>query len=107
MRYAKEYSKALENMPESFSSRTFYDELRKMGVDNNALTSGGPNYFLKLNTRQRADSNSFWYKTNKTTKSPELFPIMQHPPVPKEITEDEAVAFLKSKGYKIFKYAEV
>lgn len=105
-------------MPNTFKSHSFYAKLRDAGIDEKELRGGTVSQFLTKVAVQPYFRARKWEKRNDL-KTPPAKPISipfnpipemieaveQHQPNP--LTEQQAIAFLKERGYKIFKYTEL
>lgn len=105
------FKKVLEGMPKTFTSHDFYRECRISGISESYLSSGAATVFLKRNCKADHTFKKTYHKKvsdiingsfSKTYDSP-----VQEMKKETMISESSCIEFLKSKGYKIFKYSEV
>ena len=91
------FEKALKQMSNTFSSNAFCDKVKKYGVSPYLITNGVCGAFLHTNCIQDNNSKRIWHKRNVNINNQSLHDL--------EILSEEknAVALLKSLGYKLLK----
>lgn len=86
----------LAKMPNHFSSNQFSKTGKKMGLSKISVSNGIISLFLNA-TCERGDTLRTWYKIKEQIIASNEISMR------KEFTISEAIAFLKSHGYKILK----
>lgn len=106
-------------LPNSFKSHQFYAKLRDAGIDEKELRGGTVSQFLSKVAVQPYFRARKWEKRGdlKTPTPKPIQPVIPFNPIhekivaaepePFPLTESEAIAFLKERGFKIFKYTEL
>ena len=86
----------LDQMPDCFTSHEFVKALKKKGFSEKLLRNGYALEFLKRNCRQEARRSKVWYKVKEGSGQQQIFQE-------DDKMEKDAVAYLKSLGYRIMK----
>lgn len=104
----------LDKMPNFFYSQEFYAKLRETKIPEKVLANGTATEFLKKHAIQQGFKSRTWEKKYAIKPTPAdiappspAIPFETPAPEPKQLTEAEAIEFLKERGYKIFKYQEI
>ena len=101
------FQKALDKMPERFTSHAYLRELRDMGVPEKVIEDDEHVRFLKKNCLQ--ESVKRWNKNPPVEKNGQI--ILPFPDIKVTNLEEklikEYIDFLKERGYRIFKSVEV
>lgn len=101
-------TETFNKMPDTFLSKEFYAEARKAGIAEKVLTHGIAFSFLKEVASQPYFGARTWYKKQPNKIKTAAIPFTTiFAPEPIQLTEQEAISFLKERGYKIFKYTEL
>ena len=92
-------NKALSEMPIKFTSHQFAERAKQMGLKQSTIDNKGARFFLTKKTIQIGRQS--WIKKDAKTKTKEA--IEEAASATYQFTEEEAIAFLKAKGYRIQK----
>lgn len=89
---------ALKRMPNVFSSNKFAEEAKNVGITQYEISRGDIASFLSSNCT-RFSSKRTWHKRDINENNTIIEKVINK--------EEEAIIYLKSKGYKIFKTIEL
>jgi hypothetical protein len=95
-------NQVLGKMPNYFSSNEFANLAVKKGLPKKRVSFGDVSAFLHHNAIQSKESNRMWHKKQDTKKANEI----EIPFCKESKNEENAISFLKSKGYRISKKVE-
>jgi hypothetical protein len=99
-----DFKNVLQTMPQVFTSNTFTNKCRTLGVPEILLSSNTTHRakFLLKNCRRLGSSNSKTWQRKKYIK-----PNITHIERKIDLNEEKCIEFLKNKGYKIYKTIEI
>lgn len=92
------YHKALKSMPINFTSHLFVNKLRKSGIAKNEIDNNAHYYFL-INQDIPRLSKFRWQKKKEENQ----ITLQDQPKAQPQMSDEQMIEHLKSKGYKVLK----